>query len=65
MITRTVLCFFVAKINARLQLLTAEEEVFIGNLIRGIVADPTKTYLYQIVNNKGCGIDADKMDYES
>jgi HD superfamily phosphohydrolase len=55
--------FFISDVNKRLQLLTPDEEKFVIDLITGHVADPSKTYLYQIVCNKECGIDVDKMDY--
>lgn len=48
----------------RLGALTAQEEDFVVNAIMGNVPENSKTpYLYQIVCNKKCGIDVDKMDY--
>jgi HD superfamily phosphohydrolase len=43
--------------------LTLEELKFVENVILGNINNDNKAYLYQIVNNKSCGIDTDKMDY--
>lgn len=51
------------QINARLQLLTPEDEEFVVNVILGIIPDGQPPYLYEIVCNKLCGVDVDKMDY--
>jgi HD superfamily phosphohydrolase len=45
-------------------LLSDENLKFISNVIKGIVPEnEINNYKYQIVNNKLCGIDSDKMDY--
>lgn len=52
--------------NVRLGLLTPDEVTFVSDVILGNVppGEGTKQYyLYEIVNNKLCGIDVDKMDY--
>ncbi|CAH6419353.1 HD domain-containing protein [uncultured virus] len=71
--------FFLRQVNARLKLLTEEEEEFVEDVIHGrsdqrprlrcnelnlAGCDGNSTpYLYQIVCNSECGIDVDKMDY--
>jgi HD superfamily phosphohydrolase len=51
-------------INARLKLLTESEVEFVSNLIMGMIPnDVGNAYLYEIVCNKQCGVDVDKMDY--
>lgn len=56
--------YFLKKVNLRLQLLTEEEEKFVANCIKGKIPENDKLcYLYQIVANKECGIDVDKLDY--
>jgi HD superfamily phosphohydrolase len=55
--------YFIRSVNKQLQLLTAEEEQFVTNAIRGIIPEGEPPYLYQIVCNKECGVDVDKMDY--
>lgn len=55
--------YFLEKVNKRLQLLTEEEGVFVTNVILGTPLEDDKIYLYQIVSNKRCGIDVDRMDY--
>lgn len=55
--------YFIRSVNKELQLLTAEEEQFVANAIRGIIPQGEPPYLYQIVCNKECGVDVDKMDY--
>jgi HD superfamily phosphohydrolase len=55
--------YFLRKVNARLQLLTPEEEQFVINCILGIIPEGEPAYLYQIVCNEECGVDMDKADY--
>lgn len=55
---------FLHRVNSRLKLLTGEEEEFVQAVIRGdSIPDKKTAYLYQIVANKECGVDVDKMDY--
>jgi HD superfamily phosphohydrolase len=56
--------YFISQVNDRLKLLTREELKFVQNTILGeMPKDEKNPYLYQIVSNKQCGIDVDKMDY--
>lgn len=55
--------FFLRQVNSQLKLLTHEEEDFVANAIEGKVPEGQPAYLYQIVCNKECGVDIDKMDY--
>lgn len=55
--------YFLRKVNKRLKLLTEEEEIFVCNAIIGHVPEGNPSYLYEIVCNRECGIDVDKMDY--
>lgn len=54
--------YFLQKVNDRIQDLTSEECTFVCDIIKGVPSG-NKIYLYQIVNNKRCGIDVDRMDY--
>lgn len=51
------------QINQRIRVLTNEEEEFVANVIMGAVPDNEPPFLYEIVNNRNCGVDVDKMDY--
>lgn len=57
--------YFLKRVNQRLGLLSDVEESFVSNLIKGNIpeSETKSSYLYQIICNKKCGIDADKMDY--
>lgn len=55
--------YFLRKVNSRIKLLNDEEEQFVVNAIMGKIPDGHLPYLYQIVCNKECGVDVDKMDY--
>jgi HD superfamily phosphohydrolase len=55
--------YFLRSVNARLNLLTSEEEDFVVNVIVGKVADESQAFLYEIVCNRDCGIDVDRMDF--
>lgn len=52
--------YFLLQVNARLQLLTKEEEEFIAHCIIGEPQDGEPSYLYEIVAGY---IDVDRMDY--
>lgn len=54
---------FLRVVNARLRLLSGIEEEFVTDAIRGTIGDYTTAYMYEIVCNKECGIDVDRMDY--
>jgi HD superfamily phosphohydrolase len=51
------------RVNDRVKLLTTEEVLMVSSMIRGIVLDYDRPYLYQIVCNSECGVDVDKLDY--
>lgn len=55
--------YFLRKVNKRLRLLTEEEEQLVCDIISGTELEGAPSYLYQIVCNKQCGIDVDKLDY--
>lgn len=55
--------YLLLQVNSRLKLLSKEEENFVKDIINGDCKNKTEPYLYQIVCNSECGIDADKMDY--
>src|SRR3989338_6421395 len=55
--------YLLRQVNARLQLLSWEEERFVGNCILGLVPTGEPAYLYEIVANRKCGIDVDRLDY--
>jgi len=62
--------FLLHLVNEELGLLEHDEAKFVENVILGVVpsaieiAENTKkSYLYEIVNNKQCNVDVDKMDY--
>lgn len=55
--------YFVHKVNARLKLLSPDEEQFVCDAIRGNVPPKQPSYLYEIVCNRECGLDQDRMDY--
>ena len=55
--------YFVRSVNKRLQLLTDEEVEFVCNCIRGVIPQGHPPYLYEIVCNRDCGLDIDRMDY--
>lgn len=56
--------YLLNKVNNELQLLSSTDIEFISNCIKGVipenVSDP---FMYQIVCNKICGVDVDKLDY--
>ena len=54
---------FLSNVNARLNLLSPEEEKFVSNVISGHIPEGEPAYLYQIVCNRECGIDEDRLDY--
>lgn len=54
---------FLANVNARLKLLSSEEEQFVANVISGHVPEGEPAYLYQIICNEECKIDVDRQDY--
>lgn len=50
--------------NERLAILNDDEVQFVRNCILGTPPDDDhRIYLYEIVNNRKCGVDVDKMDY--
>jgi HD superfamily phosphohydrolase len=51
------------QINTRIAALTEEEVIFVSNVILGLVPGGDPPFLYEIVNNRHCGVDVDKMDY--
>lgn len=55
--------YFLRKVNTRLQLLSSADEQFVCDCITGYIPPGHLSFLYQIVCNKECGIDVDKMDY--
>lgn len=55
--------YFLHKVNARLKLLSVDEEEFVVNAIKGHVPNGCDSYLYQIVCNEACKIDVDRLDY--
>lgn len=55
--------YLLKKINKRLNLLNTEEELFVEHVILGRTDVSDKKYPYEIVCNKSCGVDVDKMDY--
>lgn len=56
--------FFLKQVNGRLQLLTEDEEDFVKNVILGhIPINAQQPFLYEIICNKKCGIDVDRLDY--
>lgn len=55
--------YFLRQVNLLLNLLSEEEQKFVGNVIKGHVPPEKPAYLYQIVCNEECKIDVDKMDY--
>ena len=56
--------YFLRQVNKRLGLLTDEEILFVERCIMGrIPHDSRCPFLYEIVCNRECGIDVDKMDY--
>lgn len=55
--------YFLHKVNERLGLLTPQEEQFVSSVIRGEILSGQPAYLFEIVCNRECGIDVDKMDY--
>lgn len=55
--------YFLRKVNSRLKLLDTVEENFVANAIEGIVREGEPAYQYQIVCNKECGVDVDKLDF--
>jgi HD superfamily phosphohydrolase len=54
---------FLHKVNARLKLLSQDEEDFVGYAILGHVPKDHISYLYQIVCNESSKIDVDRLDY--
>lgn len=44
-------------------ILTTEEEMCVGCMIIGTIPDNEPKWMYQIINNKLCDVDVDKMDY--
>ena len=55
--------YFLQKVNDRLKLLDEPEIRFVAALIKGDILDEKQAFLYQIVCNKECGVDVDKLDY--
>ncbi len=57
-------CFFLKQVNSRIKSLTYDEEQFVCNVITGSYDENTPyKFLYEIICNRECGIDVDKMDY--
>lgn len=50
-------------INRRLKLLDQDDEEFVANCISGNIPPNQPAYLFEIICNKLCGLDVDKMDY--
>ena len=51
------------EINTDLNLLNSVEVEAVSNMILGIVPSGEPTWMYQLINNKECDVDVDKMDY--
>lgn len=55
---------YLKAINDRYSLLNEQDIVLVGNMIMGIIPkNQEHNWMYQIVNNKLCDVDVDKMDY--
>lgn len=56
--------YLLNQVNNRLQLLSGIDVQFISDCIKGVIPEDTPhPFMYQIVCNKICGIDVDKLDY--
>lgn len=55
--------YFLHKVNQRLKLLSESEEQFVSHCIQGFIPDGCSPYLYEIISNKLCNIDVDRLDY--
>jgi len=55
--------FLLNKVNDRLKIFTQAEIEIISKMILGKYENEEKPYLFQLVANKKCGIDTDRLDY--
>lgn len=55
--------YLMRQVNARLEMLSSAEEQFVAHCILGVVPAGEPAYLYEVVANRRCGIDVDRLDY--
>jgi HD superfamily phosphohydrolase len=55
--------FILKTINSRIQVLTEHEINMVSKMILGDSSNQEKPYLFEIINNKICGLDVDRLDY--